>query len=118
MHPVRFMKNNYKILIPLVTAIAISLIGSSPSPNLMPHGILQMQTAMAQDENSTSLVTSQATNPSTPLGKPIFTEHDKATDAKLTDLNDTRGLQVNYSGTGAVKGICSNWAYNVMPKRY
>ena len=105
MYPVRFVKNNYKILIPLVTAITISLIGSSSSPYLMPHGIFQMLTAMAQDENSSSSVTSQATNPSTGLGKPIFTEHDKPTGAKLAEVNGTRGLQVNYSGTGVVKGI-------------
>jgi hypothetical protein len=98
------VKNNIKILIPLVVAIAVSLIGGSSSPHLMPHGILQMPTAMAQDENSTS-ATSQATNPSTSLGKPIFTEHDKPTGARLADVNGTRGLQVNYSGTGAVNGI-------------
>lgn len=99
------MNNNYKILIPLVTALAVSLIWSSSSLNLMPHGIFQMQTAMAQDKNSSSSATSQATNPSTTLGKPIFTEHDKPTGAKLADVNGTRGLQVNYTGTGVVKDI-------------
>lgn len=105
MYPVRFVKNNYKILIPLVTVIAISLIGSSSLPFPMPHGILQMSKAVAQDVNNTSSATSQAANSSTPLGKPIFTEHDKPTGVKLADVNGKRGLQVNYSGTGAVKGI-------------
>ncbi|MFY9967012.1 MAG: hypothetical protein WBL44_05380 [Nitrososphaeraceae archaeon] len=81
------------------------------------HGILQIQTALAQGENSTSS-TSQTTNPASILGRPIFTEHDKPTGVKLADVNGTRGLQVNCTGTGAAKGInfSANGTVLIVPK--
>jgi hypothetical protein len=35
----------------------------------------------------------------------IFTEQDKATPPKPVVINGTHGLQVSYSGSGAVKGV-------------
>ena len=60
------------------------------------------QQAIADLSNNTI---SAALNSSPVLGKPIFSEHDKATSIKQVDINGSKGLSVAFSGNGTVKGI-------------
>ena len=92
---------NYKILILITIAIAVSLVCSfyliPPSPTII-------KKAMAQTVTTTNASTTLS-NSSMISGNPIFTETDKSTNSKLVVINGTHGIQVSYSGNGVVKGV-------------
>jgi cell division protein YceG involved in septum cleavage len=100
--------NNYKIFLLFTIGVAMSLIWSSSSSlssYLMPDRPLQIQIAMAQNDNTTASTTTTQNNSSINLGDPIFTEHDKATPPKKEFIKGMYRLQSSYSGSGVVKGV-------------
>jgi hypothetical protein len=112
--------NNYKIFLLFTIGVAMSLIWSSLSSYLMPDRPLQIQIAMAQNDNTTASTTTTTThnNSSINLGDPIFTEHDKAAPPKKEFIKSTYRLQSSYSGSGMVKGVnfSVNGTVSIVPR--